>query len=337
MEGHKDELRGGGNVPWALVPTDVARRICETCGAGVLRTYIALRSFDNPAQPGCCWPSQEAVAERAGLAVRTVRLHLAKLERGGYIRRERRCLPEGRGRASDVYTFEGNDDQPVNRLPVGEYDQPANMLPVKQGDQPASTLPVSHDQAADCLPVGHSDQPANLCTTNRQTVCRLPYKVEHTSNIPVQQQQVHCTREPPTKRQTGCQLVSDQQTTADQLEQSLSKAERRAEIEKLEQIAFKTYGTIPPALADWITGYDGAVEPYPLDHIRDAVLQTHAAGKRSPRWTQAVLEDWRLNGRPEPTHVRGRGAPPRSSNAPATPEQLLERLKRKGGDHARDS
>jgi len=84
---------------WARVPIAVARRINRTCGGSAFYTYVVLRSFDNPQQPGECFPSVEAIAERSGLSVRSVKRHIAKLKAAGAL------IAEGRGRHTNRYYF----------------------------------------------------------------------------------------------------------------------------------------------------------------------------------------------------------------------------------------
>jgi len=89
----------GAEHPWAQIPVGVARRINSTCGAASFYVYVILRSFDNPEQPGECFPSLQAIAERSGLCVRSVKRHIAKLKAAGVLK------VQGRGRAPNRYYF----------------------------------------------------------------------------------------------------------------------------------------------------------------------------------------------------------------------------------------
>jgi hypothetical protein len=130
--------------------------ITKKSKAGALVTYLALRTFDGPNHPDGCWPSQQAIAERAGLALRTVQKHLRKLVAKGLIERKRRCGKEGRGRTTDLYTFK-EPESPEHAVPTPQTKAPPLCMLVR--DQGAPPVHVSQ-------PPSEDDQGEHLGTTN---------------------------------------------------------------------------------------------------------------------------------------------------------------------------
>lgn len=116
---------------------------------------VLLAIADHVTPEGVCWPSQERIAKRASMSVRTVRTVIQKLEERGLLERSRRMHDEGvGGRATDVYrlVFNGGyrQDLPVGvtgnaeggyRQAVAGTENPRTQERKTRAKQPETTIP----------------------------------------------------------------------------------------------------------------------------------------------------------------------------------------------------
>lgn len=79
-----DTDNDGQCQPFLITYPDVTATIADACPKAI-RTFGAVKSFDDPTDSGSCYPSHEAIADRAGVSVRTVISDLQKLRDAGVI------------------------------------------------------------------------------------------------------------------------------------------------------------------------------------------------------------------------------------------------------------
>ncbi len=106
---------------------------------------VLLALADQASDAGSCWPSQSTLAAKCGISERALQTHLAALEAGGYISRERRYRRDG-ARTSDLYTL---------CLPADSSAGPGDQAQISRG------LPAESDRAkAQHLRVVKEDEPS---------------------------------------------------------------------------------------------------------------------------------------------------------------------------------
>jgi len=88
---------------YARIPAWAIGAIPRLCGDGALKIYAAIRSFDR--RGGECFPSNQAIAQVAGVSDRTVRRYVKALKGAGLLSVERRPPERGRGNRSNRYRF----------------------------------------------------------------------------------------------------------------------------------------------------------------------------------------------------------------------------------------
>ncbi len=130
------------DIPFAKVPVRIAVRICQDVGLAALRTYVLLRSFDNPKKPGTCYPSLAEVAELARCDIRTIRRDIAALVESRLVVARRRYRKRGRGRDTNIYTF---PSVPIRRAEDGPLDSAVlggKECPIEDADLGGRECPI---------------------------------------------------------------------------------------------------------------------------------------------------------------------------------------------------
>jgi len=125
---------------WFRVPTALYERLRDAGRA--VGVYVALARHANEA--GESWPSQRTIAGVVGLSERSVRQHLATLERAGLIQKARRR------RDTQIYVLP-HIIRSGSGLPVKDGET-GSGLPVKDGET-GSGLPVKDGETGSGLPV----------------------------------------------------------------------------------------------------------------------------------------------------------------------------------------
>lgn len=151
----------------------------------VLLTVATYAGYNTDTDEWACTPGQKLLARDTGMGDRTVRRHLAELERLGLITRTARFRPEGRGRTSDRIVLRVSEDQPA-RTAAMPPDQPASSdttnRPAVQ-DQPATggraevpeNLPVN--ARAPLTPEERRVAAREACQDRAQTIAAIRWGV----------------------------------------------------------------------------------------------------------------------------------------------------------------
>lgn len=116
---------------------------------------LALADCEN-GQTALCIPGQERIAEMASMSVRSVQRMLAKLEEGGYIRREHRTSQVSGYRTSDSYVLALRDNLSGRSEPTRQIVQPQATTVSSIGEPEVGTgstppTPSEDDQAFEAL------------------------------------------------------------------------------------------------------------------------------------------------------------------------------------------
>jgi hypothetical protein len=122
------------------------------------KTLLAIASFmkHRPGRPehAVCFATQASIGNRCGANARTVRSHVAELEKLGVIYREpRHHSGTGRGGASDRLRIRGYGDQPATISAWSHDDGPRPT-----GNESATKRQPLHDQAATVAANTYRDQ-----------------------------------------------------------------------------------------------------------------------------------------------------------------------------------
>jgi len=144
----------GNRETWAKVPVDMLTYVAHTCGYAAQYVYCVLRTFDDPSEPGGCYPSLAAVAERAGMPERTIRRHIRTLREAGALEVRPRYGIAGPGRMSNEYRF----PQPVPRSPMSYRSHGGRQHREDTGQSVASnpTRDTGHKAASNSGDSGHA-------------------------------------------------------------------------------------------------------------------------------------------------------------------------------------
>ena len=111
------------STPCATIPIQTAAEICERCSPASLGIYVVLQSLNGSDHPNGHVPCQSKIAERAHVKTTTVRRHLRRLARAGFIHQvERMKLTE---RQLEVLEF-------IERY-VEEHDYAPTIEEIREG------------------------------------------------------------------------------------------------------------------------------------------------------------------------------------------------------------
>jgi hypothetical protein len=123
-----------------------ALRYLRVVGPGPAAVYLVLRLHADRA--GRCWPSQQLLAELTGLGLRTVQLHLRRLEREGLLRIE--AKRREKGGASFIYNL---------LTPQSDLDTLAPKPPPAGSSKGAEPAPGRQRLGADAAQFGRRMRP----------------------------------------------------------------------------------------------------------------------------------------------------------------------------------
>jgi helix-turn-helix protein len=99
------------------------------------RKLVLLALADVADDGGACYPGQGSLAAKCGLSRRRLRDHLAALEAGGYIARQRRHRANG-SRTSDLYRLDLAD---VSSPDAGDRPYRTQASPPEPSVEPSAT------------------------------------------------------------------------------------------------------------------------------------------------------------------------------------------------------